>query len=92
MDFDTIKALAKPYATAAIRHAVTGIAGALVGLGAVQASDEAKLEDIATGAAVWAVGYALSAVQKYVQNRRVLSALNTAAPAVPATVVPAKLT
>lgn len=60
--------LFKPLLTAAARHLMTGLGGSLVALGALQPNQSTEFVDVASGLAVWAVGYAWSAWQKHKQE------------------------
>lgn len=49
---------------AGARHALTGVAGFLVGTGALQSDQQAQFVSIAAGIVIWLAGYGWSALQK----------------------------
>lgn len=77
MDETAIEKQITPYVTAAIRHGITGIAGALA-LHGISLSDSASSELIQLGTALvlWGIGYVWSWLQKHNQAKTV-AALKT---------------
>jgi hypothetical protein len=73
------------------RHALTGVAGSLVTVGAIQSGQKEQFLTIASGIVVWAVGFAWSWWQKSGQAKvaALLKKLTTRTPAQAASITTA---
>lgn len=76
MNDNPLPSLLRMLVTAGARHALTGIAGALVAHGALSNDQTAQFIQIAVGIAVWLAGYAWSAANK----KMVTNAVDTMTP------------
>lgn len=70
--------IVKPLATAALRHGTTAVAGVLVSVGALQSDQQTQFVAIASGIAVWLVGYAWAAYSTYAANQKKQAAVAVA--------------